>query len=207
MECCADGPTPVKSFGMALVLGVTTWVAPAGAIPAVGAPEMHEIAATLPVGSYHWDDVAPDGAPITIAISVVLQRLYVYRGETLVGVASVSTGKRGKATPLGDFTLLQKARWHRSNLYSNAPMPFMQRLTWTGIALHAGANPGYPASHGCIRLPLAFAQRLFGITALGDAVTVAPYPLQSPVYLMLDDFAVGVSPVAPRLGYAPDVFD
>src|SRR3546814_10651322 len=75
----------------------------------------------------------------------------------LVGMASVSTGMKGHRTPTGEFPVLQKRQWHRSNLYSNAPMPFMQRLTWDGIALHAGHNPGYPASHGCIRLQIGSA--------------------------------------------------
>src|SRR3546814_9593425 len=78
---------------------------------------------------------------------------HVYDGDRLVGMASVSTGMKGHRTPTGEFPVLQKRQWHRSNLYSNAPMPFMQRLTWDGIALHAGHNPGYPARHGCIRLP------------------------------------------------------
>ena len=97
---------------------------------------------------------------------------HVYSGDRLVGMASVSTGMAGHSTPTGDYPILQKNQWHRSNLYSNAPMPFMQRLTWDGIALHAGHNPGYPASHGCIRLPYAFAQKLFGMTSLGGLVTV-----------------------------------
>jgi lipoprotein-anchoring transpeptidase ErfK/SrfK len=185
-------------------LAVMAFFAPGSvaAVPPVGAPDMHEVAASLRPGAFHWDDVDADGAPVTLAVSIALQRLYVYRGDALVGVTSISTGKRGKATPLGEFALLQKSRWHRSNLYSNAPMPFMQRLTWTGIALHAGTNPGYPASHGCIRMPFEFARRLFGMTALGDPVTVADYPVQSPVYLVVEDF----DGTAPLLTYAPDVF-
>lgn len=98
--------------------------------------------------------------------------VHVYNGDRLVGMASVSTGARGHRTPTGEFAILQKREWHRSNLYSNAPMPFMQRLTWDGIALHAGHNPGYPASHGCIRLPHAFARKLFALTQLGTLVQV-----------------------------------
>src|SRR3546814_12946813 len=87
-------------------------------------------------------------------------------------MASVSTGMKGHRTTTGEFPVLQKRQWHRSNLYSNAPMLFMQRLTWDGIALHAGHNPGYPASHGCIRLPYDFARRLFGMTQVGTLVRV-----------------------------------
>jgi lipoprotein-anchoring transpeptidase ErfK/SrfK len=178
--------------------------APVGAITGVGDAPMHAIAAELRPGQYHWQEAL--AAPGTsIVVSLALQRIYVYRGGALVGVASVSTGKRGKSTPPGDFTILQKARFHRSNLYSNAPMPFMQRLTWTGIALHAGVNPGYPASHGCIRLPLAFARDLFGMTALGTSVLVADYPPQTPVYLLVDDFGMGQAP-EPMLNYDPAAF-
>jgi hypothetical protein len=144
---------------------------------------LHEVSASLQPGQFMWDASAMTDEPLTIGISVALQRIYVYRGGMLVGVAAVSTGRPGKETPLGEFRILQKAKWHRSNLYSNAPMPFMQRLTWDGIALHAGWNPGYPDSHGCIRLPAAFARALFDMTTLGSSVTVTDYPLQPPVYL------------------------
>lgn len=164
---------------------------------------MHEIAASLRPGQYRWVPDANRAVP-EVVVSLALQRAYVYRGGTLVGVASVSTGKRGRETPTGDYTVLQKARWHRSNLYSNAPMPFMQRLTWDGIALHAGHNPGYPASHGCIRLPPEFARVLFDVVPMGARVTVAEYPLELPVYLKVEDFGLGVG--EPRLDYAPEVF-
>ncbi|RYD64959.1 MAG: L,D-transpeptidase, partial [Sphingomonadales bacterium] len=101
-----------------------------------------------------------------------------YRNGVPIGVSTVSTGKPGHRTPLGVFTILQKAKRHRSNKYSNAPMPYMQRLTWTGIAIHGGALPGYPASHGCIRLPHSFAPLLFDETALGMTVVVVNQPAQ-----------------------------
>ena len=129
-------------------------------------------AQSLKPGQYHWRDYDTSIGAISMVISRTAQIAYVYRGQTLVGVASVSTGKRGKSTPLGDFTILQKKVFHRSNLYSNAPMPYMQRLTWDGIALHAGVNPGYPASHGCIRLPRQFAMLLYGVTRMGASVAV-----------------------------------
>ena len=147
-----------------------------------------------------WHDaIRRSTEPLTLTVSLALQRIYVYRGVELIGSAVVSTGRRGKATPPGAFQILQKARWHRSNLYSNAPMPFMQRLTWDGIALHAGHNPGYPASHGCIRLPPTFARTLFGMTTPGDAVTVIDYP---DVAIEIDWTAVDLpDAVAPRLAY------
>lgn len=118
--------------------------------------------------------------PVTILISLPGQIAYIYRDGVLIAASTVSTGKRGKSTPAGEFTILQKREFHRSNLYSNAPMPFMQRLTWTGIALHAGHLPGYPASHGCIRFPREFARRLFAITELGGQVSVINYEIEDP---------------------------
>ena len=126
----------------------------------------------LGAGGYRWLDEGPLAGPLYLVISIEKQRVHVYDGDRLVGVASVSTGMKGHRTPTGEFPILQKREWHRSNIYSNAPMPFMQRLTWDGIALHAGQNPGYPASHGCIRLPYAFARRLFGMTKVGTLVSV-----------------------------------
>nr|WP_281061220.1 L,D-transpeptidase family protein [Sphingobium sp. Sx8-8] len=123
-------------------------------------------------GGYRWLEDGPPAGPLYMVISLDQQRVHVYDGDRLVGIASVSTGMKGHRTPTGEFPILQKREWHRSNVYSNAPMPFMQRLTWDGIALHAGQNPGYPASHGCIRLPYAFARRLFGMTRLGTLVSV-----------------------------------
>ncbi|WP_447727428.1 L,D-transpeptidase family protein [Sphingomonas koreensis] len=117
---------------------------------------------------------------VSILISLPGQIAYIYRDGVLIAASTVSTGKRGKSTPAGEFTILQKREFHRSNLYSNAPMPFMQRLTWTGIALHAGVLPGYPASHGCIRFPREFARRLFEITELGGQVSVVNYEIEDP---------------------------
>lgn len=117
---------------------------------------------------------------ISIIISVPGQIAYVYRDGVLIAASTVSTGKPGKSTPTGEFPILQKREFHRSNIYSNAPMPFMQRLTWTGIALHAGTLPGYPASHGCIRFPREFARRLFAITQLGTNVSVVGYEIDDP---------------------------
>ncbi|HXF55226.1 MAG TPA: L,D-transpeptidase [Hyphomicrobiaceae bacterium] len=116
----------------------------------------------------------PTSALIAV-VSLADQRIWVYGGGGLLATAPVSTGMAGYRTPTGVFSVLQKKRWHRSNIYSNAPMPYMQRLTWSGIALHAGVLPGYPASHGCIRLPPGFAQQLWGMTRLGARVVVAPH--------------------------------
>ncbi len=114
-----------------------------------------------------------DGEPMTLVVSLGPQKVDVYRGMTLIASSSVSTGMRGYATKAGVFSILEKHRHHHSNLYSGAPMPWMNRITWSGTALHAGVVPGYPASHGCIRLPFSFAPKLFKITTVGDNVIVA----------------------------------
>jgi peptidoglycan hydrolase-like protein with peptidoglycan-binding domain len=122
------------------------------------------------------DEALPDpanGEPMTLVVSLNQQKVDIYRGTALVTSSKVSTGKRGYATKAGVFSILEKKRKHHSNLYSGAPMPFMQRMTWSGTALHAGVVPGYPASHGCIRLPFSFAPKLFGITTIGEHVVVA----------------------------------
>ena len=122
------------------------------------------------------EDPIPDpanGQPMTLVVSLNQQKIDIYRGTTHVTTAGVSTGMRGYATKAGVFSIMEKKRHHRSNIYSGAPMPWMQRLTWSGTALHAGVLPGYPASHGCIRLPFSFAPKLFAITTKGDNVVVA----------------------------------
>ena len=127
----------------------------------------------LKPGEFLWyPQIAPEG-PVVLVVSLDEQRAYVYRNGIAIGVSTISSGKAGKETPTGVFTILQKNKDHRSNLYNDAPMPYMQRLTWDGIALHGGHLPGYPASHGCVRLPQAFAEKLFAITRFGDSVVVA----------------------------------
>ncbi|WP_176590156.1 L,D-transpeptidase family protein [Sphingobium sp. EM0848] len=140
-------------------------------------------------GAYRWLAEGPFTGPLYMVISIERQMAHVYDGDRLVGMASISTGMKGHRTPTGEFPILQKREWHRSNIYSNAPMPFMQRLTWDGIALHAGHNPGHPASHGCVRLPYAFARTLFGLTQIGTLVSVTSDRL-GPA-LMVDALVVG----------------
>ena len=142
---------------------------------ATASTSLAQAAASLTPGRYLWEDDESLG-PVAIRISIPDQRAYVYRGDTLVAASSVSTGKDGKETPVGVFTILQKKEMNRSNLYNNAPMPFMQRLTWDGIAIHAGKNPGFPASHGCIRVPTDFAKKLYAATQLGATVEVTDLP-------------------------------
>ena len=118
---------------------------------------------------------APEPIPsdgVHIVVSIPQQKAYVFENGMLLDTTSVSTGRRGYETPVGTFPILQKKVHHRSSTYDNAPMPYMQRLTWSGVALHAGRVPGYPASHGCIRLPRSFAKKLYGITSFGTRVTI-----------------------------------
>ncbi len=123
-------------------------------------------------GQYLWaPEISPAG-PVLAIVSLPVQRCYVYRNGVLIGVSTISSGKKGHATPTGVFTVLQKHVDHKSSIYNAAPMPYMQRLTWDGIALHAGHLPGYPASHGCVRMPMDFARRLYGETKLGMTVVV-----------------------------------
>ena len=111
--------------------------------------------------------------PVVVLVSVPGQWVVVYRNGTRIGMSTCSTGKPGHTTPSGVFVILQKDKDHHSSTYNNASMPYMERLTWQGVALHAGNLPGYPASHGCVRLPLEFAKLLFGVTTLGTPVIVA----------------------------------
>lgn len=124
-------------------------------------------------------ELAPDG-PLVMLISLPQQLAFLYRNGIRIGVTTVSTGRPGFETPAGVYRILQKRREHYSNRYDDAPMPFMQRLTWDGIALHAGRISGKPASHGCIRLPAAFARKLYDLTSLGMTVVVADRDMPAP---------------------------
>lgn len=167
-----------------LVWTLVALAAAATAQPVNAQPAAAPQDVALKAGGYRWLEEGPFTGPVYLIISIDRQMMHVYDGDRLVGMASVSTGMAGHRTPKGEFPVLQKRQWHRSNIYSNAPMPFMQRLTWDGIALHGGHNPGYPASHGCIRLPHDFARRLFALTQLGTLVRVTGDELRPA--LMLD---------------------
>jgi len=115
----------------------------------------------------------PQG-PLIIAVSIEQQKVRVYDAKGLFAESPVSTGMKGHSTPMGVFSIIQKHKMHRSNIYSGAPMPYMQRITWSGVAMHAGVLPGYPASHGCIRMPMAFAMKMWNWTRMGARVIVTP---------------------------------
>lgn len=134
---------------------------------------VNKYAEQLKNGEFNWFPERSSSGPLLIIVSIPDQIVHVYRNGIRVAASSCSTGKPGHRTPNGVFKILQKDKHHKSSTYSNAPMPNMNRLTWSGIALHAGNLPGYPASHGCVRLPLQFSDMLFGITRLGVTVVLA----------------------------------
>jgi hypothetical protein len=131
-----------------------------------------EAVADLKPGQYVWAaEIAPDG-PMLLIVNLATQRAVLFRNGVPIGASTVSTGRPGYETPTGVFTILEKKVEHYSRKYDNAPMPYMERLTWKGIALHAGHLPGRPASHGCIRMPAGFAKLLYGVTRLGMTVVI-----------------------------------
>ncbi|MCB1499892.1 MAG: L,D-transpeptidase [Bauldia sp.] len=166
----------------------------------------------LKPGEFTWHpERAPEGQ-VAIVVSLPDQRVYVYRNGVRIAVSTCSTGKPGHGTPTGVFTILQKDKNHHSSTYNNAPMPNMNRLTWSGIALHAGNLPGYPASHGCVRLPLEFSAKLFGVTHIGTPVIIAdaatyPNSVVHPGWVLSADaegeFDKAVASVQKKMSNAP----
>lgn len=174
---------------------------PAHAVPSWGAKASSPAdtpPAQLKPGEWIWGGDSKQMGPMAIVVSLDEQRAYVYRNGLLVAVSTVSTGKPGHETPTGVFTILQKDKDHHSSLYNNAPMPYQQRLTWGGVALHAGGLPGYPESHGCVHLPTAFAQKLFDATNMGMTVVVAQSGVSSDALV----HPAAVSPIDPMTGAA-----
>ena len=127
----------------------------------------------LGVGDFVWEPERSPGGPVLIVVSVPEQVAYVYRNGIRIARTSVSTGRPGHPTPTGVFDILEKEKDHVSTIYKGAEMPWMERLTWTGIAMHAGDLPGYPDSHGCVRLPLEFSKLLYTVTTKGGTVIIA----------------------------------
>lgn len=136
---------------------------------------------TLQPGEYLWLPELASAGPVVMLVSLPQQLAFVYRNGVRIGVTTISSGRPGYETPTGVYRILQKRREHYSNLYNSAPMPYMQRLTWDGIALHAGRITGSPASHGCIRLPEPFSRKLYDLTTTGMIVVVADHELPAPV--------------------------
>ena len=169
----------IHSHKLRIVLAALALAAPSVAVSAEPEPIEAKVEALKP-GRFVWQPELADEGPVEIVISIPLQRAYVYRGGALIGASTVSSGRKGYESPIGRFQILEKKRVHRSNRYDDAPMPYMQRLNWFGVALHAGEIPGRPASHGCIRLPTGFAKALFGATELGGFVFVTEDRVETP---------------------------
>jgi lipoprotein-anchoring transpeptidase ErfK/SrfK len=125
----------------------------------------------LKPGEYVWASSVPEG-DTRIVVDLLTQMTYVYRGDKLLGASAMSSAKTGHITPYGYWSILEKRPFYRSKKYDNAPMPFMERIDNYGIAFHGGVNPGYPASHGCMRLPLKFAEKMYGVTKIGTKVVI-----------------------------------
>lgn len=173
--------------------------APAGA---QGAPKSAELklakqAEKLKPGQWVWaPTIAPKG-PILVYVDLTRQLATVYRNGVRIGVSTISSGRPGYETPTGVFTILEKNKEHFSRKYDDAPMPFQQRLTWGGVALHAGGLPGYPESHGCVHLPLAFSKILFDAMPMGGTVVIAgghEDPVKRPAAGVLAPAMAGVTP-------------
>lgn len=159
----------------ATALALSPTLASAQAV-ARGDRPIFDVVRTLKNGEYVWaPELAPDG-PALVVVNLETQKLVLFRNGVPMAGSTISSGSEGRETPTGVFSILQKNKEHYSKTYNNAPMPNMQRLTWKGIALHAGKLPGYPASHGCIRLPLKFSELLFGATTMGMTVVITSIP-------------------------------
>ena len=163
---------------------------------------------TVPImlnpGQFIWKGDAVPSGPIVVVVSLPEQKAYVYRNGIRIGVSTASTGKPGHSTPTGVFMVLQKDKDHNSKTYNNAAMPYTERLTWDGVALHAGGLPGYPSSHGCIHLPSEFARRLFEVSPMGMTVVIAnqqndPTEVVHPAALSPVDARKGKVVKVPRL--------
>jgi len=166
---------PTRSFFIAVVAFLTL-LGPSLLFAVTGYTKGRAVAPFTPQfkpGDYVWHPEVSPAGPVVVLVSLPDQVMYVYRNGVRIGRSTVSTGTAGHRTPTGVFTVLQKKVDHESSIYKGAKMPNMQRLTWTGIAMHAGQLPGYPASHGCVRLPEDFAAKLYTVTKLGTTVIIA----------------------------------
>ena len=180
------------------------WVAPLHAQGAKTSAELRlaKQAEQLKPGEWVWAPEIARNGPVLVYVDLGRQRATVYRNGVRIGVSTISSGKDGYETPTGVFTILEKDEDHRSRTYDDAPMPFQQRLTWKGVALHAGNLPGFPASHGCVRLPMEFAKKLFTVTPMGGTVVIAgghEDPVKRPAAGVLAPAMAGITapPAAP----------
>ena len=185
----------ILAAGAALLAGCAT--APAPKVAVISAPAPVDLSGGLPYhwtqgaapqaykdmvaefgkrglrpGEYLWTSSVPSEGDSRVVIDLLLQTAYAYKGDKLVGAASISSARKGHVTPLGFWSVLEKRPFYRSKKYDNAPMPWMERFDEYGTAFHGGVNPGYPASHGCVRMPTKFAEKLYGLTQVGSKVII-----------------------------------
>lgn len=162
--------------------------------------DLAEQASKLKPGQWVWAPQLAPAGPVLVYVDLTRQVATVYRNGVRIAVTTVSSGRPGFGTPTGVFTILQRDINHHSSTYHNAPMPYTERLTWGGVALHAGGLPGYPSSHGCVHLPLEFAKLLFGIESLGGTVIITggyDEPNNRPAAGVLEPAIAGDQPPAP----------
>jgi hypothetical protein len=179
----------LRRIAVLAAAGIVGAASPAEAAPSVFWPDYYEpyppprfapprVRKSIKKRMPAHEDVAKDArkpqGPLIIAISIEKQALKIYDANGFFAETPISTGMRGHSTPMGVFSVIQKHKYHHSNIYSGAPMPYMQRITWSGVAMHAGVLPGYPASHGCIRMPMNFAVKMWGWTRMGARVVIVP---------------------------------
>ena len=185
-----------------VILAAALAATPIAQLAAQGAPksaalELAKQAEKLKPGEWVWKPEIATTGPVLVYVDLGRQRATVYRNGIRIGVSTISSGKDGHETPTGVFTILEKNVVHHSKTYDDAAMPFQQRLTWKGIAMHAGNLPGFPASHGCVRLPMEFAKRLFTVTPMGGTVVIAgghEDPVKRPAAGVLAPAMAGVNP-------------
>jgi hypothetical protein len=195
----------MNKISLALAASALLAGIPAAQLAAQGAPksaqlELAKQAEKLKAGQWVWKpEIAPKG-PILVYVDLTRQLATVYRNGVRIGVSTISSGRPGYETPTGVFTILEKNKEHISRKYNDAPMPYQERLTWGGVALHAGGLPGYPESHGCVHLPMAFSKILFGAMPMGGTVVIAgghEDPVKRPAAGVLAPALAGVTPPPP----------
>jgi lipoprotein-anchoring transpeptidase ErfK/SrfK len=174
LSSCSTTPPPPPQIAQPTFVPPATNYRWTNGFSASGFEAMHGMLGrtALRPGEFHWAQNIPAEGDVAITVDIANQVAFVFKGSQLIGVTNVSTGKKGHPTPLGFWTINWKRPMYRSRKYDNAPMPFMQNIDDKGIALHGGNTPGYPASHGCIRLPMAFAKQLYTLTKPGNKVVI-----------------------------------
>src|SRR3954454_21946043 len=197
-----------RFFGAALVLAIAVAPSPLFSQGASTSAQLQLAKEADKLTPGQWvlrPEIAPDG-PVLVYVDLGRQRATVYRNGVRIGVSTISSGKDGHETPTGVFTILEKDKEHRSKTYNDASMPYQQRLSWMGVAMHAGNLPGFPASHGCVRLPMEFAKNLFEVTPMGGTVVIAggsEDPIKRPAAGVLSPTMAGVTKM-PAMPLSPD---